>query len=146
MWCRSAGGGRAGSIRSSPEGERVPLSEEEQRILHEMEQKLYSDDRALFNRVASHQGRSHAGRVCRWAVLTFIGGFVLLVLSFRSSLLLATCGFVVMLFSALLFERNLRQLDGPLLGMFRLSLRRRGLGRDLSDLQRRIRQHFKHQG
>ena len=124
----------------------MPLSEEEQRILHEMEQKLYSDDRAFVDRVAAHHGRSHAGRACRWAALCFVGGFVLLLLSFRSSLVLATCGFVVMLFSALLFERNVRQLDGPILGVFPLGLRRRGLGRDLSDLQRRIRQHFKHEG
>jgi hypothetical protein len=123
----------------------VPLSEHEQRILHEMEQKLYSDDRAFVDRVASHHGRSRAGRACRWAAVCFVGGFVLLLLSFRSSLVLATCGFVVMLASSLIFERNLRQLDGPVLGMFPLGLRRRALGRDLSDLQRRIRQHFKHQ-
>jgi hypothetical protein len=126
-------------------GESVPLSEEEQRILQEMEQKLYADDRALADRIAHRQGGHHAGRSCRWAALFFLGGFALLLLTFRDSVVLGTAGFIVMLFSALFFERNLRQLDGPLLGAFSRGLRGRGIGGEISDLRQRIRQHFKHQ-
>lgn len=124
----------------------MPLSEEEQRILQEMEQKLYADDRGLANQFAHRRGGHRAGRSCRWAAFSFVGGFVLLLLSFRTSIVLASAGFVVMLFSALFFERNLRQLDGPILGSFGRALRRRGIGGEISDLHRRIRQHFKHQG
>lgn len=124
----------------------MPLSEEEQRILQEMEQKLYADDRGLANQFAHRRGGQRAGRSCRWAALSFLAGFVLLLLSFRTSVALASAGFVVMLFSALFFERNLRQLDGPFFGSFSRALRRRGLGGEISDLHRRIRQHFKHQG
>lgn len=123
----------------------MPLSEEEQRILQEMEQKLYADDRALADRIAHRHGHGHAGRACRWAALCFLAGFALLVLTFRSSLVLGTAGFVVMLFSALLFERNLRQLDEPLFGGFSRALRRRHSGGDVSDFRQRLRQHFKHQ-
>ncbi len=124
----------------------MPLSEEEQRILHEMEQKLYEHDPSFVDRVATRGRGSHAGRACRWAAVSFVAGFVLLIVSFRSSLVLATCGFSVMLFSALLFERNLRQIDGPVLGLLSRTLRGRGIGEEISDLRSRIRSHFKHQG
>jgi hypothetical protein len=123
----------------------VPLSEEEQRILQEMEQKLYADDRGLASQFAHRHGGHRAGRSCRWAALCFVAGFVLLLLTFRSSLVLGSAGFVVMLFSALFFERNLRQLDGPFFGSFSRAFRRGGLGGEISDFRQRIRQHFKHQ-
>ena len=88
----------------------MPLSEEEQRILHEMEQSLYEQDRAFVERVRAEGPRSVANRSLRWSVLAFVGGFTILVLSFRSSVLLATCGFLVMLFSSFLVERSVRQM------------------------------------
>ena len=127
------------------EGEKVPLSEEEQRILHEMEQKLYEHDPSFVDRVATRGRGSHAGRACRWAAVCFVAGFVLLLVSFRSSLVLATIGFTVMLFSALVFERKLRQLDGPVLSLLTRTFRGRGIAEELSDLRSRIRSHFKHQ-
>jgi len=121
----------------------LPLSEEEQRILHEMEQKLKDHDRGFYDRVNNESGRNNAGRACRWAVLIFVAGFVLLVASFRASLLLGTFGFLVMLISAMFFEHNLRQLDGPLFGPFSRALRRRGISDEITDLQRRMRDRFK---
>lgn len=123
----------------------MPLSEDEQRILHEMEQKLYEHDPSFVDRVATRGGGSHAARACRWAALSFVAGFVVLLVSFRSSLILATCGFSVMLFSALVFERQLRQVDGPLLGLLSRVFRGRGIGEEISELRGRIRSHFKHQ-
>jgi hypothetical protein len=86
----------------------VPLSEEEQRILHEMEQSLYEQDRAFVDRVRSDTPRGLANRSLRWSVLAFLAGFTVLILTFRSSLLLGTCGFLVMLSAAFLVERSLR--------------------------------------
>ena len=123
----------------------MPLSEEEQRILHEMEQKLYEHDPSFVDRVATRSGGSHAARACRWAAVSFVVGFVVLIVSFRSSLILATCGFCVMLFSALLFERKLRQIDSPVSGILSRAFRGRGIGEEISDLRSRIRSHFKHQ-
>jgi hypothetical protein len=122
----------------------VPLSEEEQRILHEMEQKLAADDPKFAGRGPSFLSVRDVAQAAKWPTLFFIAGFVTLVLSFRTSLILATAGFVVMLLAALYFERRLRQLDGsPIRGVPR-SISGRTLGEDLSDLQRRIRSHFKH--
>jgi hypothetical protein len=87
----------------------VPLSEEEQRILHEMEQSLYEQDRAFVDRVRADAPRGLGNRSLRWSVLAFIAGFAVLVLTFRSSLLLGTCGFLVMLSASFLVERSLRQ-------------------------------------
>jgi hypothetical protein len=94
----------------------VPLSEEEQRILHEMEQSLYEQDRAFVDRVRSETPRALANRSLRWSVLAFAAGFAVLLLTFRSSLLLGTCGFLVMLSASFLVERSLRQDRGTRAG------------------------------
>lgn len=94
------------------EGGGVPLSEEEQRILHEMEQKLYQNDRAFADRVSAEGPHSIARRSAKWAVAVFLAGFVILLVSFRSSLLLGTFGFLVMLLAALAFEHSARQAVG----------------------------------
>jgi len=90
----------------------VPLSEEEQRILHEMEQKLYENDRAFVDRVRTEGPRAAAGRAMRWSIATFIAGFAILLLAFRTSLVVGTFGFLVMLFASLIFERSVRQVVG----------------------------------
>ena len=90
----------------------MPLSEEEQRILQEMEQRLYENDRAFVDRVRSEGPRSAASRSMRWSVVVFLSGFAVLLLAFRSSLLVGTFGFLVMLLGVLTFERSARQAFG----------------------------------
>ena len=85
----------------------MPLSEDEQRILHEMEQKLYEGERAFTARVRAPMSAHH--RPVRWSAVIFVAGFAVVLLSFRSSLLLATFGFLVMVLAALSFDRNIRQ-------------------------------------
>ncbi len=126
------------------EGERVPLSEEEQRILHEMEQKLYADDRAFVDRVRTETSRTLASRSLRWAALIFAAGFAVLLVSFRSSLLLGTFGFLVMLLATLVFERSARQVfvraEGERApGTRAPGTRARGLGEELTTNSRRLR-------
>jgi hypothetical protein len=84
----------------------VPLSEEEQRILQEMEQKLREHDRDFVDRVshAAHRGsRSHP---LRWPVIGFLLGTALLLGTFRASTVLAVCGVLVMLVCALVFAQG----------------------------------------
>ena len=98
----------------------MPLSEDEQRILHEMEQKLYEHDRAFADRVStksSHRQGTHSRR--GW-VVAFLAGFVLLLVAFRSSLLLASLGFLIMLCAAVIFVHQARQIG---LSTFRRSFR-----------------------
>lgn len=88
----------------------VPLSEDEERILHEIEQQLHATDPQLVREVGSTTLYRHAGRNLKWATLGFIGGLVFLMLTFTTSTPLAAVGFLAMLASALAFERNLRKM------------------------------------
>jgi hypothetical protein len=89
----------------------VPLSEDEQRILQEIEQQLYASDPALVREVTSTTVYRHAGRNLKWAALGFVAGLVLMLVTFaRSPVLGGGLGFSVMLGSAILVERNLRRM------------------------------------
>jgi Protein of unknown function (DUF3040) len=92
----------------------VPLSEDEQRILQEMEQKLFEHDRPFAHRVHAQSAKVDrakdphaAGLPLRSAGLIFTAGFLLLLFSFQSSLLLATLGFLLMFLAAVMFGRRL---------------------------------------
>lgn len=88
----------------------MPLSEDEQRILQEIEQQFYDQDPAFAHSVESTTLYRHAGRNLKWAAFGFLGGFVLLVFAFASSLALGVAGFGVMFACAFVFERNLRKM------------------------------------
>ena len=59
----------------------MPLSEDEQRILQEIEQQLYASDPELAREVSSTTVYRHAGRNLKWAALGFAAGVVLMVAS-----------------------------------------------------------------
>ena len=86
----------------------MPLNEDEQRILSEIEQQFYESDPAFARGVEQTTLYRHAGRNLKWAAVGFIAGFALLVLAFASSLILGFIGFLAMLACAFFFERNLR--------------------------------------
>ena len=56
--------------------EQLPLSEHEQRILHELEQSLYQEDPDFAERVRSETVYRHAGRYCVWSALVFVAALV----------------------------------------------------------------------
>lgn len=117
----------------------MPLSEEEKRILDEMEQKLYEHDPGFRGRAEARARHSLAGRSMRWAVLMFIIGFVVVLVAFRSSTVIATFGFLVMLFAALMFERSARQSRGD---SARRAGRPGGFGEEFTLIGRRLRSRF----
>ncbi|MGA8295512.1 MAG: DUF3040 domain-containing protein [Acidimicrobiales bacterium] len=119
----------------------MPLSEEEQRILHEMEQKLYEHDPGFRGRVESRARHSIAGRPMRWSVLMFLIGFAVLLVAFRSSIVIGTFGFLVMLFAALMFERSARQSFGRQESARRPG-RPSGFGEEFALIGRRLRSRF----
>jgi Protein of unknown function (DUF3040) len=88
----------------------MPLSEDEQRILQEIEAQFYATDPQLAQQVSETTLYRHAARNIKWAALGFVAGFVVLVLSFASSLLIGFAGFLVMLACAFIVERNVRKL------------------------------------
>jgi hypothetical protein len=87
----------------------MPLSPDEQRILDEIEQRLAEEDPRLVETVSRSSLSAHLASRIRWSVLAFVAGFVMLML-FPVALWIAAVGFGVMLASALLIYRYLKQL------------------------------------
>ena len=87
----------------------MPLSDEEQKILREIEAQLSATDPALAARAETTVYR-HAGRNIKWAGLGFIAGLVLIVTTFATSLIAGFVGFLVMLGCLFVIERNARKL------------------------------------
>jgi hypothetical protein len=88
----------------------VPLSEDEQRILLEIEQRLTEEDPDLVREVASTTVYTHALRNLKLATLLFFVGVVAMVWLLGTHAVLSFGGFLIMLVAALIFERNARRL------------------------------------
>jgi cell division protein FtsW (lipid II flippase) len=125
----------------------VPLSEDEQRILQEIEQQLYASDPELAREVSSTTVYRHAGRNLKWAALGFAAGVVLMVVSlwkFGSYQVLgAFAGFLVMLAAALLFQRNLYKIGRAGRQQWLESMRASGVKDYFGSASRRVRDRFK---
>ena len=88
----------------------MPLSEDEQRILKEIEANLSVTDPKLVQQVSDTTLYRHSARLIKWSVFGFVAGLVLLVATFTSYLALGVLGFLIMLFCLLVIERNVRKL------------------------------------
>src|SRR3546814_12639132 len=108
-------------------GGNVPLSEDEERILSEIAQQFYADDPQFAREVGETTLYTHTVRRMKWSGLGFVAGAVFLVAALSTSYLVAFAGFLVMLGSALYFERNLRQLGKARLQQLSKSMRNAGL-------------------
>ncbi len=90
----------------------MPLSEDEQRILQEIEQQFHAHDPDLAGEIGNHSIYTHALRQMKRAGILFGLGVVVLVATLvtAGSFLIAFAGFVVMLGAALWFEHGLRRM------------------------------------
>ncbi len=88
----------------------MPLSEDEQRILREIEANLSVTDPKLVQQVSDTTLYRHSARLIKWSVLGFVAGLVLLVTTFTVSLFLGVLGFLIMLGCLLVIERNVRKI------------------------------------
>jgi len=88
----------------------VPLSEDEQRILLEIEQRLTEEDPDLVGKVASTTVYTDALRNLKLASLLFVVGVIAMIWLLGTHALLSFGGFLIMLIAAVLFERNARRL------------------------------------
>ena len=88
----------------------MPLSEHEQRILHELEQSLYQEDPDFAERVRSETVYRHAGRYCIWSALVFVAALVFMFFTFSRSVVLGFVGVVVMFLSGVVFANNARRM------------------------------------
>jgi hypothetical protein len=119
----------------------VPLSEDEQRILSEIEQRLYESDPQLAREVSSTTVYSHAIRGMKWAALGFVVGVVILITTLSVHAVLAFAGFLVMLSAALSFERNARHLGRA--GLAQITQRRAESRGESGWIGQRVRERFR---
>jgi hypothetical protein len=121
----------------------MPLSEDEQRILQEIEAQFYATDPQLAQQVSETTLYRHAARTIRWAVFGFVAGFVVLVASFASSLVLGFAGFLAMLACAFIIERNVRKLGRAGLESLTSQMKSSRLKGVLGDAGDNVRKRFK---
>ena len=136
-------GAAASRPPTTPEGSRMPLSDEEQKILREIEAQLSASDPALVEQVARSTVYRHAGRNIKWAGLGFIAGLVLLVTTFATSLIAGFVGFLVMLACLFVIERNARKLGKAGLQSMTGWRGEGGVGNFLGETGRNLRTRFR---
>ena len=119
----------------------MPLSEDEQRILSEIERRFYESDPKTAHQLSTTTLYRHAGRNCKWAAVGFVLGLVFLVATFASSWVFGVVGFLIMLACAFFFERNLRKMGRASWQEFTEAMRQRG--GPLGETGKKIRDRFK---
>ena len=78
----------------------MPLNEDEQRILEEIERQFYEEDPELARSVAGASLRARLRPHRRLAIAGFVVGLIVMLVSFTSSVWVAALGFILMLASA----------------------------------------------
>ena len=121
----------------------MPLSEDEQRILDEIERSFYKHDPAFARNVSTATLTRQAGRNCKLAALVFVVGLVILLTEFANMFWLGAIGFLIMLGSALVFATNFRRLSRETFQQAKRNIRLGSLGSTLGDQRRRFRERFK---
>lgn len=89
------------------DNEEVPLSDDEQRILREIEDQLKSDEK-FASAVSSSGLYRHSARRVTWSAIGLLVSLVAVVVGLQIHYLLAFAAFVAMVGCALLIERQLR--------------------------------------
>jgi uncharacterized membrane protein YbhN (UPF0104 family) len=120
----------------------VPLNEDEERILAEIERQFHATDPESARRIGSTTLQRYLARNCRWAALGFLVGLVTVVASFATSLLLAVLGFLVMVACAVLFVQNLNKMSRLGLSQVRGGLSAPDLAGAIDELSRRLRRRL----
>ncbi len=120
----------------------MPLNENEERILQEIERRFYAHDPESAKRIGSTTLSRYLARNCRWAALGFIAGLIVLVVGFASSWVVGVVGFLVMVVSAVILVRNLRRMSRLGIEHVSKSLAGGNLGQALDDAARKLRRRL----
>lgn len=121
----------------------MPLSEDEKRILHQIEQQFYESDPAFAQSVSQNSLYRHAFRNIKWAALGLVGGLAFLLATLQVHVLVAFCGFLLMLVSAFVIERNARRMGRAGLAAVTSSMRAGKLRDSLGGASSKMRNRFK---
>jgi uncharacterized protein (DUF697 family) len=121
----------------------VPLSEDEQRILHEIERRFYEHDPEYAKSIESTTLYRSLGRNCKWGALGFAAGLIILLASFVSSVWIGAFGFGVMLVSAIIINQNVRKMGRAGWQQMTEQMRAHNVNDLLGDTRRKLRERFK---
>ncbi|HEY4409343.1 MAG TPA: DUF3040 domain-containing protein [Acidimicrobiia bacterium] len=120
----------------------MPLSEDEQRILQEIEAQFYANDPHLAQQVSETTLYRHSARNIKWAALGFVGGFVAL-LFFASSIFFGIVGFLAMLGCAYVIVTHLRKMGRAGLESITASVKGKKLKSFFGDAGKNFRKPFR---
>lgn len=123
----------------------MPLSEDEQRILSEIEAKLYETDPSLSKEVGSTTVYTAGLRSVRVATVGFIAGLLVMIFMLSISYWFAFVGFLIMLGTALVIERNARSLGRVGLDQLTQSIKASSGRTPFSDPAQKLRDRLKDQ-
>lgn len=111
----------------------MPLSEDEQRILKQIEEQFYEHDPAFAEKVSAPGLYRPAFRKARWSVLGLVASLIALVLTLQVHFLLAFVCFAAMLVFAFVIEDSLRKVGRAGLNGVRTSVSQRKQAADQAD-------------
>lgn len=123
----------------------MPLSDEEQRILQDIERSFYETDPRFADAVGFAAPYRHAGRNCMLAASAFVACLVLLLASFMFLPVLAFVAFLGMVASAFVFVRNVRRIGAVGVRDAAESARARTLASSIEEAKSRWRDQFRRQ-
>lgn len=121
----------------------MPLSEDEQRILSEIEANLYETDPALARDIADTTVQSDASRRLKWSVLGFLFGLGMLIGGLFYNIVLSYAGFLVMLLSAVAIESSLRRMGKASWEQLTQGMRTDGMREYFGNRSQRVRDRFR---
>ncbi len=122
----------------------MPLSEDEQRILTEIEQHLYASDPALARQVGSTTVYSAGLRGVRWSIFGLVVGLAALLALLQVHVFLSfVVGFGLMLVSAWHLERSIRRLGRTGLDQVTQSVKGHSLRSYLNNASERARERMR---
>lgn len=116
----------------------MPLSEDEQRILTQIEQEFYESDPEFAREVGETTLYRHSWRNIKWALSGFVVGLGILIAALSVGFILAFVGFLVMFASTIVIERNARKLGRAGLEHVTGNLRAGGLKNTVGGLGNRM--------
>ena len=120
----------------------MPLSEDEQRILHEIEQRFYANDPQRAKRISASTLPRYLARNCRWSAFGFVVGLAILLASFATSWLLGVLGLIVMMASAVVLTQNLRKMGRHGWQQLSQNVKSRNVNDAWGDARERFRRRF----
>ena len=121
----------------------MPLSEDEQRILSEIEQQLYETDPSLAHGIADTTVYSDAYRHLRRGIVLFILGMVMMIGTLHITFWLSAVGVVIMFGSAVSIEANARRMGKAGIDQLTQSMKANGVRDYLGNRNSRMRDRFR---